>query len=85
MAIDTRVDGEFEYSGLTWKWRWLDDMRMRLSVLQYKAIQDADGIDQTPWPSDAVISRHVGATVRFFDAGDHPEASEAIFYTPSPS
>ena len=34
--------------------------------------------DEIDWPTDAQCSEVAGVTLRFFDAGDHPNRAEAI-------
>ncbi len=70
------------------RYTWLNDERTRLSVAFHgevpeaidpdgKAVPDAGLVD---WPSDAAISKAVGRTVDFADAGDDPSRPEAIFH-----
>ena len=78
--MKTRIEGTFQALNKTWHYRWLDEERTRLSVLQYNPDRDGSGNDQTEWPTDVEIGRACGAPVKFSDAGDHPDAVEAIYH-----
>lgn len=69
----------FTFKGSEFRASWLNDEHTRLSVRTSDTVLDENGLDQTEWPDDKIVSQAVGEAVEFHDAGDHPDESEAIF------
>lgn len=71
----------FTFRGGEFRADWLNEEHTRLSVRTSDTVEDDQGVDQTEWPSDAVVSKAVGKAVKFHDAGDHPDESESIYHS----
>jgi len=70
------VTNTHEYDGHTFEIDTLSDDSVSVVCTDPLIVGDTD---ETPWPSDEIVSGWFGYPVRFFDRGDSPDGVEGIF------